>query len=261
MRFNLLGPFEVLSKSGQGCIPPTPRACHVLVLLLSRPNQTVSAESFFLELWRDNPPRTAVTTLQTYIYHVRKMFSRLGVGAPEETLLVTRPPGYLIHVDGSQVDAIQFEGLVNRGRRELERGGREGAAEAARHLDEALALWRGPALGGISPGDVLAGYVTYLEELRIQAHELRIEAAKRLGHHRELIPELRSLVREYPLNEWFHAQLVESLTVSGRRAEALQAYQSLRQMLCEELGLDPAPHLQRLQREVLDPAPRATVVA
>ncbi|MFF8957361.1 BTAD domain-containing putative transcriptional regulator [Streptomyces sp. NPDC014894] len=253
MKFRSLGPFEITTEDGRSHIPPTPKVCQVLALLLTRPEEIVPVDLFMEELWSDNPPRSALTTLQTYIYHSRRMFVTEGLADPEETVVVTRNPGYLIRLADHQLDAHEFENMVKTGRRAADQGFLEIAEQKLRH---ALEMWHGPALANISTGRVLSGYATYLEELRIRAVERHIEVAKRLGRDRDLIPELRSLIQQYPLNEWFHAQLIESLNVSGRRAEALQAYQSLRQLLTDELGLDPSPDVQRLHHDVLNPSRR-----
>jgi DNA-binding SARP family transcriptional activator len=137
---------------------------------------------------------------------------------------------------------------VIEGKTLLEEGRPE---QASQRLREGLALWRGPALANITPGRLLEGHVAHLEELRIRAIELRIRADSALGRHRELIPELRSLVSAHPLNEWLHGRLIDALHRAGRRGEALMAYRSLRAALNEELGLEPSGELQRLQRQVL----------
>jgi DNA-binding SARP family transcriptional activator len=164
-----------------------------------------------------------------------------------------------------QLDAHVFERLVAEGRTLLADGQFEAAAQGLRG---ALSLWRGPALANITPGRLLEGHVAHLEELRIRAIELRIQAESALGRHRELIPDLRALVAAHPLNEWLHGRLIDALYRAGRRGEALLAYQNLRATLNEELGLEPSAELQRLQRQVLTagqpagmpPAP-ATVAA
>ncbi|UGY92994.1 AfsR/SARP family transcriptional regulator [Streptomyces gobiensis] len=250
MRFNLIGPFEIITDEGRAYTPRTPKVCQLLALLLTRPNEIVMIDSLIRELWGCNPPRSALTTLQTYVYHSRKMFANEGLTSPERELLLTRPPGYLIRVDAEELDTQIFERLIRQGRDHLANGEPE---LAAKRLRDALALWRGPALANISAGEILMARISYLEELRIRAVELRIEADKQLGRHRELIPELRSLVKEYPFNEWFHGQLIDMLNTAGRRAEALQAYQNLRKTLHDELGLEPSTALQQLQYEVLSP--------
>jgi DNA-binding SARP family transcriptional activator len=249
MRFNLLGPLEITTDDARTIRLSTPKVCQVLALLLMRPNEIVSVDALLMELWGDAPPRSAVTTLQTYIYHARRIFAREGLGPADWELLITRPPGYLIRVADHEVDATVFTQLTKQGRTLLEEGQLD---EASRTLRTALDLWRGGALGNIPAGDVLKGQITHLEELKIMAIELRIEAEKRLGHYRELIPELRALVSTYPLNEWFHAQLIVALNRSGRRAEAVQSYHHLRRVLDDELGLLPTPEIQELQHELLN---------
>ncbi|WP_244501168.1 AfsR/SARP family transcriptional regulator [Streptomyces sp. TP-A0874] len=249
LRFNLLGPFEIVNDEGKCCTPHTPKVCQVLALVLTRPNEMVSVESFIQELWGEEPPRSALTTLQTYVYHARKLFAESGMEAPGEPRLVTRAPGYMIRVEDHELDVLVFEQMVRQGRRSLQE--EEEAEVAAKLLREALGMWRGPTLANIAVGPVLSAQITYLSEIRIRAAELSIEAEKRLGRHRELVPELRSLVREYPYNEWFHGQLMDVLSLSGRRAEALQAYQDLRGILADELGMEPSPEIQQLQRRVL----------
>ncbi|GAA2879308.1 hypothetical protein Acy02nite_77720 [Actinoplanes cyaneus] len=250
MRFNLLGPMEIIADDGRRCALTASKLAQVLALLLLKSNEITGIDLLVQELWGDEPPKSALTTLQTYVYHARRMFVREGLIPKSRVLLLTRPRGYAIEVEPDEVDIKVFERLVKQGRAELDDGHAE---QAAARLREALDLWRGPALASITIGNVLQAHVTHLDELRIRAIELRIEAEKRLGRHRELLPELRSLVVAYPLNEWFHGQLITALYRSGRRAEALQAYQDLRRILRDELGIEPAAEVQRLQQEVLNP--------
>ncbi|MDT0566730.1 AfsR/SARP family transcriptional regulator [Streptomyces sp. DSM 3412] len=254
MKFNLLGPFEIITEDGRSYTPPTPKVCQVLALLLTRPKEIVPVDSFIEELWGDNPPRSSLTTLQTYIYHARKTLVTEALAGPEEKILLTRNPGYLIDLTGHRLDTREFEEMVKSGRRAADQGSLEAAA---RILGDALDMWSGPALANISTGRLLAGQRTYLEELRVRAVERRIETLKLLGNERDLIPELRALVQQYPLNEWFHAQLIESLSTCGRRAEALKAYRDLWRSLADELGIEPSPEVQRLHHEVLNPVTRS----
>ncbi|UQX05470.1 AfsR/SARP family transcriptional regulator [Streptomyces sp. RerS4] len=251
MRFNLMGPFEIVAEDGRVCRPVAPKVCQTLALLLTRPNEVVTAESLIRELWGDRPPRSATTTLQTYVYHARRMFESERLDAHGRSLIVTTPPGYSIQVDDAEVDLRVFERLISAARVQLGQGDAVSALSSAR---KALALWRGPAFSSFVAGDLLKGHLAHLEELRIGAFELVIEAESRLGRHRELLPELRRLIAEYPLNEWFHQQLIGALSAAGRRAEALQAYQHVRRLLADELGLEPSVELQRLQLRLLDPA-------
>jgi DNA-binding SARP family transcriptional activator len=189
-----------------------------------------------------------VTTVQTYIYHLRRLFAGGGLGTEDEPLITTRPAGYVIAAAPGEVDAAVFEELLSRGRDSLEAGS---VPEASELLGRALDLWTGPALADVPLGSHLRAHGVHLDELRINAVELRIQADLKLGRHRSLIAELRSLTQEHPLNEWFHGQLISALTRSGRRGEALAAYQDVRHVLADELGVDPSPALQNLQRQVL----------
>jgi DNA-binding SARP family transcriptional activator len=161
---------------------------------------------------------------------------------------VTKAPGYLLRIRRGQLDAGEFTDRVAEGRRLLDAGA---VTEAQRELREALNLWTGPPLSNVTLGSRLEAWAVHLEEQRLRALELRIETDIRLGRHRELVCDLRSLVVTHPLHEWFHAQLIWALSASGRRSEALQAYRTLRGILSEQLGLEPSPDVQRLHQDVL----------
>lgn len=247
MQFKILGPLEV-SHVDAIRTPTPPKVRRVLALLLLRANQVVSTDALIEELWGEEPPQSAVTTAQTYIYQLRRAFGRHEVTPGRSDWLITTAPGYLMYVNPGQVDAHAFETLSWQGRQLLDNGRTEDAANVLR---KALDLWHGPALANVLTGRLLESHAIHLEEERLRTLELRILADAELGRHHELIGELRSLVSAHPLNEWFHGQLIAALSRSGRRSEALQAYQNLRVLLNEQLGLDPQPELQRLQREVL----------
>ncbi|WP_211302960.1 AfsR/SARP family transcriptional regulator [Allonocardiopsis opalescens] len=249
----MLGPLEIVTD-GHGTLSVTAaKSGRVLALLLVRRHEIVAVDTLIGELWGDRPPRSALTTLQTYVYHARQMFVReLGVPLIRD-LLVTRPPGYLLRVADEQVDAREFELLVDRGRAELE-GGRPAAALDS--LRRALRLWRGAPFCSVETGEVLSAHATRLEELRLGAVHLRIEAEMRLGRYRDLVPDLHQLVRAHPLDEALHARLIEALYRTGRRADALAAYQRLWRLLDAELGVEPGPELRALQQKVLGAAVR-----
>jgi SARP family transcriptional regulator, regulator of embCAB operon len=247
LQLNVLGPLEVLDD-GRACTPTPPKVRRVLALLLLRANQVVPMDALIEELWGENPPLSAVGTAQTYIYQLRKTLDRREVVAGGGEWLMTRPPGYLMAVSPDQIDAVTFEMLSRQGRQLLDNGQPEDAAQVLRR---ALDLWNGPCLANVGLGRLLEAHAVHLEEQRMRTLELRIQADAELGRHRELIGEIRSLVVSHPLNEWFHGQLIVALSRSGRRGEALQAYQHLREVLGSQLGLDPQPDMQRLQREVL----------
>ncbi|GGS05584.1 hypothetical protein GCM10010269_50600 [Streptomyces humidus] len=251
MEFKVLGPMEI-AHNDLVCTPTAPKTRRTLALLLFRANQVVDTTAVIDELWSENPPRSSMTTMQTYIYQLRKLFTRVLGENASERLLVSQPPGYCLRVEQDQLDFQVFERLVADGRALLAAGHLE---KASRTLRRALSLWRGRALADVCAGRLLEGHTVHLEELRITTLELRCQADLELGAHRELIPELRSLVADYPLNEWFHAQLIMALQHVGRRGEALQAYQSLWKVLDRELGIQPSGTLQRLQRDLLTDDP------
>jgi DNA-binding SARP family transcriptional activator len=143
---------------------------------------------------------------------------------------------------------VRFERLVHQGRVLLSHGE---PAEASATLRQALSLWRGSALVDVPRGRVLSGHATRLAEAWLRATELRLEADLQLGRHRDLTAELRGLVAAHPFNESLHAQLIETLRRSGRRAEALMAFTDLRRTLASELGVEPSPELRLLHQAVL----------
>jgi SARP family transcriptional regulator, regulator of embCAB operon len=252
--FKVLGTLEVADVN-RICTPGPPKIRAVLALLVLRANRIVSVDSLIEELWSSDPPRSAITTVQTYIYHLRKMFVAEHLDPPGCPLISTKPAGYLIRAAPDQVDAVVFEHLLADGRDASEENRPE---QAAVLLRQALGLWTGSALADVPRGNLLQAHAVHLEELRIGAIELRIRADVRLGRHHALVAELRTLVCAHPLNEWFHGELIAALSRCGRRGEALKAYQEVRAVLNSELGVDPCPELQRLQQQVLSvgvPAP------
>lgn len=251
--FHVLGPLAVLDGDTDRT-PRGPKIGKVLALLLLRAGEVVSLRTLAEELWDDRPPRTAVTTIRTHVYHLRRALHETQCGA---AALRTEPTGYRFRPLPGVLDAEAFVRATEHGCAHLG-GGDPG--EAATVLRAALAMWRGPALSGIDPGPVLVRHAEHLDELRIRALELRIEADLALRRHRQLVPELRGLVAAHPLNEWFHARLIDALHRSGRRSDALRAYLDLRRLLHRELGLEPSADLQRLQHAVLT-ADRLTATA
>ncbi|WP_419665822.1 AfsR/SARP family transcriptional regulator [Streptomyces sp. 2-1] len=240
MRFRVLGPVCLEPRT-----PSAPKQRAVLATLLVRAGAVVPAGALFDELWPDGPPRTAATTLQVYVSHLRKALTQGGQGRGP---LETRPPGYLLRVEPGELDLRLFEGLLSRGRAAF---GACDFAAASGELTEALALWSGPALSGVPQGEVLTAAAVRLDELRFEALELRIEADLRLGRHHEVTGELMELARAHPLREQLHCQLMEALRRAGRTTDALRAYRAVHRSLHEELGVTPGPALVRLHARVL----------
>ncbi|WP_049806835.1 AfsR/SARP family transcriptional regulator [Pseudofrankia inefficax] len=246
-RFEIFGGLTVWHQ-GRDRTPSPPKVRQMLALLLVQSNRVVHVDTIIDELWDTEPPASAVTTTQTYVYQLRKLIGGAGLVGSSGELLVTQSPGYLLRVDPDQVDETAFRARVARGRGLLAHGRHE---EASALLREALAGWVGSPLSNVTRGRLLSAHVVHLEELRIAALMAWVEAQFALGRHRDLIADLRALVTEHPLNEWFHGRLIEALGRAGRRSEALLAYQTLRTTLADELGLDPSAEIQALQRTVL----------
>lgn len=177
--------------------------------------------------------------MQTYVSHLRK--------ALPPGRLVTRPPGYTLHVERGELDLHRFERLVDEGRRGLAEGDAAGAAE---RLGEALALWRGPALGDVTEAAFAQAEAARLEELRLAALEEHLEADLALGRHASAVGELEALVAEHPLRERPRAQLMLALYRSGRQPEALAVFRDARAALAE-LGIEPGQALRDAQTAVL----------
>ncbi|MDQ7907405.1 AfsR/SARP family transcriptional regulator [Phytohabitans sp. ZYX-F-186] len=245
MNFNVLGTFEVV-HNGVVSSPTAPKVCQVLALLLLA-DQPVPRESLIEELWVDRPPRSAVTTCQTYIYQIRKYLAEMGAPRDGMDVLSTHPSGYVLRARRPDVDARRFEDLVE--------GARAVAAEdpvgAARMVRRALRTWRGAPLSNLILGPLLRVHVSHLEEQYLRAWEICIELEMRMGRHRELIGELKTLAAMHPFKEWFHGQLMLALHRSGRRVEALNVYQKLHRILREELGLGPSLEIRQLHQQIL----------
>src|ERR1700722_19638545 len=247
MEFRLLGALEVINNN-INLTPSAPKLREVLALLVLRNNQLVQIDTLMDELWGENPPLSALSTLQTYIYKLRKIL----FDQSDDVTLVTKPAGYLALIPPENVDVRRFEKALAEGLKAIER---EDSPASAKTLALALDMWRGRALADVQPGNVLAGHVTRLEESRLTAVELRIEAELKLGRHVELISELKELTAANPYHEGIHNKLILALYRAGRRGEALEIYQRLRSVLVEELGVEPSPQTMRMQQCVLSSDP------
>lgn len=246
MRFQVLGNFEVLAGD-QVRTPSAPKLRKTLALLILRHNQVVSTKELIDELWGMRPPSKAVRAVHTYIYELRRALEEPELG-PTPCRLLTRPNGYLVQLPDNAVDLNAFRALVKDGSEALSAGN---PARAGRMLARSLSLWRGSALANVDCGELLEPHAAELEESRMRALELRIEADFQLGRHQQLTAELKALAAAMPLHEGVYAKLILALYRSNRRGEALKVFQDLRRHLIRELGLEPGPELQRLQQAVL----------
>jgi YVTN family beta-propeller protein len=244
MDFKLLGPLEVWHQGRPLSVGGTKQRA-LLAILLLHANEVVSRDLLIDELWGARPPARASHTLETYVSRLRKTLHSDPAGEP---LIVTRPPGYVLRVEHGQLDLHRFEQLLEEGRRAL---ATHAPDRAAAKLREAAAVWRGRPLADLEFEDFARVEIDRLEELRLQAVEERIEAELALGRHEAAVPELERLVAQHPLRERLRGQLMLALYRSGRQAEALQVYRESRGYFVEELGLEPGPGLQAIERAIL----------
>lgn len=244
MEFRILGPLEILDDRGAPVAFGGGRERALLVRLLLSANQVVSVEALARDLWGDCPPEGAAHALHVHISRLRKALRE----AAGEGLVITRPPGYLVRVDAAALDALQFEALVAEAREQAAGGDH---LQAAVTLRRGLSLWRGPALADVADSRLARTEAARLEEARLAALEERVEADLACGRHGELVAELDALTQAHPLRERLWGQRMVALYRAGRQAEALRAYQELRKILRDELGLDPSPSLQRIEGAIL----------
>jgi DNA-binding SARP family transcriptional activator len=236
MEYRILGPLEVVGDSRLALGGSGQRA--LLALLLLHANEVVSSDRLLDELWAGEPPASGMTALQVRVSQLRK-----ALGSEAERL-ETKTPGYVLRVGRDELDLERFSQL-------MQEADEAGPSVTARLLREALSLFRGPPLADFSYDAFAQPAIRRIKELRWIAVERRIDADLALGLHAELVAELEALIGEHPLRERLRAQLMLALYRSGRQAEALAAYQAARRTLVEELGLEPSPPLQELERAIL----------
>jgi len=258
MEINVLGPLTIFC-GGSAATPTAPKPRSALALLLLQADQSVPVPALLQELWQDDPPASAHTTLQTYIVHLRKLFAVALATTPgmvAKTILVTTPGGYLFRCAGETFDLHRYQQLTTLGRRALAVGDNTSAAEL---LTAAKDQWRGPALADVRAGSLLQPQIKRLNESRLTTVEQGIEARLRLGRHQEVLSELSGMLAEHRLHENLHAQFMVALHRSGRRQEALGVFQQLRRTMADELGLEPSKRLHILQQAILADAPALDV--
>ncbi len=245
MKVSVLGPLEV-TVGDETLTPSAPKLRSLIALLALRHGHVVTRGALMEELWGDDPPISALATLQTYIYQLRRLLAADQDGGRE--VLVTKPLGYVVHLEPDDLDLDVFDRLVQQGRAALDEGAPERATVL---LSQALSMSTVQPLSDVDAGPVLSAHVNQLAERKLQAVELRIEADLQLGRHRQLISELKALTIEHPFHEYFCAKLMVTLERSGRRSEALEAYQNLRRTLVADLGIEPSASLRGLHEALL----------
>jgi YVTN family beta-propeller protein len=235
MEFRILGSLEVVDD-GRPVSIRRGKEQALLAYLLLHANEVVPSGRLIDVLWDERPPPTASKILQNAVSHLRK---DLGEGR-----LLTRDPGYLLRVEEGELDLQRFEQLAREGRGE-----------------EALTLWRGPALLNLRDERFADDARRRLEDQRLAVLEDRIEHDLAEGRHAELVAELEQLVEKNPLRERLQGQLMRAFYGTGRQGDALDVYRQARRTLSEELGLEPGPQLQELERKILNQDPELASTA
>ncbi|MBQ0903569.1 BTAD domain-containing putative transcriptional regulator [Micromonospora sp. U21] len=241
MRFGILGPLRV--GGGESTVTAG-RDRIVLAMLLLRSGRLVPVEELVDAVWEERPPATARAQLQTCVSRLRRRFAELGL-TPET--IVTDPVGYGVRTAPTELDAEVFARGVEAARAAVASGR---LADARERFRAALALWRGPALGGI-PSRSVRRRAQALDEQRLTALEECVDVELRLGQAAELLEELTESVDQHPLRERLRGQLMLALSSVGRQADALAVYREGRRIYADELGIEPGAELQELHQRVL----------
>lgn len=239
MLLRVLGPLEVLGPNGPMALGAAkPRT--VLAALAMQPGQAVDTDLLIDALWGEDPPASASKLLQVYVSQLRKAL-------PAGIAIATTSAGYRLDVDPAETDVVRFERLLADGRAALASGN---PALASSALRRALALWRGPAFADVRYEEFARDEVERLQGLRALALEERIEADLRLGHHAEILGELRGLLAADASNERLAGQTILAAYRASGTADALEIFETVRAALATELDEEPAPDLQDLRDRI-----------
>ncbi|QOV38765.1 winged helix-turn-helix domain-containing protein [Streptomyces ferrugineus] len=243
VRYRILGTTQVLRPDGRPVPVGGARLRALLTVLALRGGRTVTVGLLVDEVWGAQPPTDATGALQALVGRLRRV---LGADA-----ILSTEGGYRLAAAPDEIDLHRFERLVGEGTRALADGD---PAKAAGILDDALALWRGPALVDLPDRTAEAARQ---ETRRLDALRARHAAALALGHAEQSLPELTALCDTHPLDEPLQALRLRALRDAGRTAEALAAYEDVRHLLADRLGSDPGPELRALHGELLRPTQEA----
>jgi DNA-binding SARP family transcriptional activator len=241
MRFRILGPLEVWAEGTWQPITAE-KWRSLLACLLVRAGEVVPTDALTYELWGNDPPAKAKNLISIYVLRLRRL---LG---DTDGMLAFRAPGYVLNIPDDDLDSAHFDSLVADGQRALADGD---PVRAVARLSAGLGLWRGPFLADVPSTPLIEPYYQRAMELRLAATELWAAGCVACGRSGEVVPELRRLVGEQPLREGLWLQLMRALDGAGRHAEALEAYARAREVISEELGVDPGAELQRLYADLL----------
>lgn len=251
MEIRLLGAVE--AQVDGSCIPlGSPGQRFLLAVLALEANRVVPLERLIALRWPESAPPTATHAVRVAVSRLRAVLQRVEA-ARFQVNLATMRPGYLLQVDPMKVDVHRFRDLVCQAHQADDQ-------HRIALLQEALGLWRGPALAGAGPHSSADALAAGLEEARLLALEDEMEAYLRTGRHREVLDQLTDLVKTHPMRERPIGQLMLALHRSGRTHEALQTFHRARRHRAESYGLEPSAELRGVEMAILrdDPALSAT---
>lgn len=243
MEFRVLGPVEVRNESGVVVLPPQQQT--LLAMLLCSANAVTSIDRMVEALWEDRPPATSVKSIRVKIHNLRRRLGDYG-------RISHQPNGYMLIVKPGELDEERFAQLVAEGRDAWSAGRIERTAELLR---EALSLWRGQPYAGQEWVTGVAGVASRLAEEWQTAKEELIAADLALGQQADVVGELFNLVKQFPFRETVRGQLMVALYRLGRQRDALEVYREGKELLADELGLDPSRQLRELEQAILSKDP------
>ncbi|CAL9654058.1 AfsR/SARP family transcriptional regulator [Streptomyces sp. enrichment culture] len=251
VEFRALGPIEVV-VGGRLVDPGAPKQRALLALLVGKVGEPVAVDVIVDELWAGNPPPSAIASLQAYVANLRRMLEPGRAPRTPPMVLRTYGRGYLLDSRVVEVDVHHFNERAVAGWQALDQGDPQRAVD---EFEAALALWRGQAYAEVADTSRMRPDVSRLEELRLSVVEGRCAALLAVGAHEVAVAELEAFVQAHPLREYGCELLSLALYRAGRQADALAVLRTNQRRLAEELGIDPRPALQLLEKQILNQAP------
>lgn len=251
VEFRALGPIEAV-VGGRPADLGAPKQRALLALLVSKVGEPVTVDVIVEELWAGNPPPSVIASLQAYIANLRRVLEPGRAPRTQPLVLRTYGRGYLLDSRVVEVDVHRFSDRATAGWQALDWGDARGAVA---EFEAALALWRGQAYAEVTDTACVRPEVARLEELRLSVIEGRCAALLMTGAHEIAVAELEAFVQAHPLREYGCELLSLALYRAGRQAGALAVLRTNKKRLADELGVDPRPALQLLERQILNQAP------
>src|SRR5829696_2666426 len=250
MRVTLLGPVAAAAGGRELTLGGLKQRA-VFALLALNAGRVVPLDRLVDELWADEPPSRATLSLQSYVARLRHVLAAVSAQEGDAPRILTRPPGWLLTLDPEQVDVTRFVNLVSSARRTLVSGGADGATTATEFLEQAMEMWTGEPLAGLETVRFAREEAARLNELRLDATELLLQAHLALGETDSVAERAGQFVAAHPFRERGWCALMLALYRCGRQSEALAAAARLRRTLATELGVHPSPEVRRLEGQIL----------